>query len=67
FDPTTTPITDWTYLKAKWAPAITQLPLTGGPLGAWTLPTLGTLTSMALLTGIGLTLRKKQAGHNLRH
>ncbi|RBP97297.1 hypothetical protein CRD60_07675, partial [Bifidobacterium aemilianum] len=67
FDPATTPITRWTFLKAKWAPAITQLPLTGGPLGAWTLPTLGILTSMTLLTGIRLTHRRKQTGHNLRH
>ncbi|WP_407923181.1 InlB B-repeat-containing protein [Bifidobacterium aemilianum] len=67
FDPTTTPITDWTYLKAKWAPAITQLPLTGGPLGAWTLPTLGTLLPLTTLTAIGLTHRRKQTGHNLRH
>ncbi|RBP97351.1 hypothetical protein CRD60_07390 [Bifidobacterium aemilianum] len=67
FDPTTTPITDWTLLKAKWAPAITQLPLTGGPLGAWTLPTLGILLPLTTLTAIGLTHRRKQTGHNLRH
>ncbi|RBP97251.1 hypothetical protein CRD60_07900, partial [Bifidobacterium aemilianum] len=66
-DPATTPITRWTFLKAKWAPAITQLPLTGGPLGAWTLPTLGILLPLTTLTAIWHSLRKKQGEHNLRH
>ncbi|RBP97632.1 hypothetical protein CRD60_05150, partial [Bifidobacterium aemilianum] len=65
---TNQPITTDMDIWAQWSPNLTQLPHTGGPLGAWTGPVglgLGSLVLLAI-DGLVSTRRRNTRGHTLR-